>query len=98
MDYLAKPKDRIKRALLNGQVLTTAQANRMANTVDARKIISRLRKDGLSIRDEWQFRKDEDGKTVLRFKKYFISEDQLTVRRRGFIGMLHRVFNSKKIA
>lgn len=37
MDYLAEPQKKIKAALLSGIRLTTAQGNRMAQTVDFAK-------------------------------------------------------------
>lgn len=49
MNYLAEPQRRIKAALLSGIRMTTAQGNRIGQTVDSRKIISRLRKQGMPI-------------------------------------------------
>lgn len=71
MDYLAEPQKKIKAALLSGIRLTTAQGNRMAQTVDFRKIISRLRKEGMAIKWFWNVRKDPDGKIVARYKTYY---------------------------
>lgn len=51
MDYLAEPQKKIKAALLQGRIMTTAEMNKVGGTVDARKIISRLRHDGLPIGD-----------------------------------------------
>lgn len=71
MNYLAEPQKKIKAALLSGIRLTTAQGNRMAQTVDFRKIISRLRKEGMAIKWFWNVRKDPDGKIVARYKTYY---------------------------
>ena len=71
MDYLAEPQKKIKAALLSGIRLTTAQGNRMAQTVDFRKIISRLKKEGMAIKWFWNASKDQDGKIVARYKTYY---------------------------
>lgn len=71
MDYLAEPQKKIKAALMSGIRLTTAQGNRMAQTVDFRKIISRLKKEGMAIKWFWNVRKDPDGKIVARYKTYY---------------------------
>lgn len=72
MNTIDAPKQRIKAALLAGIRLTTAQGNRLASTVDFRKIISRLRDEGLEIKDFWNVRKDREGRTVARYKTYYI--------------------------
>ena len=72
MNTINAPKQRIKAALLAGIRLTTAQGNRLASTVDFRKIISRLREEGLEIKDFWNIRKDREGRTVARYKTYYI--------------------------
>ena len=72
MNTIDAPKQRIKAALLGGIRLTTAQGNRLASTVDFRKIISRLREEGLEIKDFWNVRKDCEGRTVARYKTYYI--------------------------
>ena len=51
--------------LLAGIRLTTAQANREARTVDARKIISRLRRNGMEIKSFW------NSKGGRRWKTYY---------------------------
>lgn len=72
MNTIDAPKQRIKAALLAGIRLTTAQGNRLASTVDFRKIISRLREEGLEIKDFWNIRKDREGRTIARYKTYYI--------------------------
>ena len=62
---LELPKRILKNAFLAGHKLTTAQANHLGSTVDARKCISRLRSEGLPIADEWE---SERGR---RWKVYF---------------------------
>ena len=62
---LLKPKSIIKAALLGGKIITTSLGNRIARTVDFRKIISRLRAEGMNIQDEWL---TNNGR---RFKKYW---------------------------
>lgn len=47
----------------------------VGGTVDARKIISRLRHDGLPIGDEWVILFDENGKIIGRYKRYFYTKD-----------------------
>lgn len=71
MDYLSEPQKRIKSALLSGIRMTTAQGNRIGQTVDSRKIMSRLKKQGLPIRSYWNIRKDDSGRTVARYKTYY---------------------------
>ena len=46
--------------------MTTAQANRLGQTSDSRKVISRLIKQGMPIEYYWNIRKDDSGRTVLR--------------------------------
>lgn len=72
MYTLNASKQRIKAALLAGIRLTTAQGNRLARTVDFRKIVSCLRNEGLEIKDFWNIRKDQKGRTVARYKTYYI--------------------------
>ena len=57
---------KIKEAFIAGEKLTTAQGNRLAHTVDFRKIVSRLRKNGMVINDTWS---EHNGH---RFKVYFL--------------------------
>lgn len=71
MNYLAEPQRRIKAALLSGIRMTTAQGNRIGQTVDSRKIISRLRKQGMPICSYWNIRKDDSGRTVAKYKTYY---------------------------
>ena len=75
MDYLAEPQKKIKAALLQGRIMTTAEMNKVGGTVDARKIISRLRHDGRPIGDEWVILFDENGKIIGRYKRYFYTKD-----------------------
>lgn len=60
-------RQRILEALEAGQRLTSYTANRIGHTVDSRKVISDLRRDGHRISDEWQ-----TGKDGRRFKVYFL--------------------------
>lgn len=76
MDGLAESQKKIEAALLHGRIMTTAEMNKVGGTVDARKIISRLRNDkGLPIGDEWIVRLDENGKFIGRYKRYFYTKD-----------------------
>lgn len=76
MDYLSESQKKIEAALLHGRIMTTAEMNKVGGTVDARKIISRLRNDkGLPIGDEWIVRLDENGKFIGRYKRYFYIKD-----------------------
>ena len=74
MNYLAEPQRRIKAALLSGIRMTTAQGNRIGQTVDSRKIISRLRKQGMPICSYWNIRKDDSGRTVAKYKTYYYGQ------------------------
>ena len=65
MNQLNEAQRKIKAMLLAGIRLTTAQANRQAQTVDARKIIPRLRKSGMEIKSFWN---ERDGR---RWKTYY---------------------------
>ncbi len=62
---LSRPQAIIRQALLNGTRLTTARGNKLAQTVDFRKIISRLREDGFEVNSYWE---EKDGR---RFKWYY---------------------------
>lgn len=53
-EQLQLPKRVIRAALMAGFKLTTAEANRIGGTVDARKCISRLRSEGMPIADRWE--------------------------------------------
>lgn len=53
------PQERIKAAFLAGIRMTTAQANRLGQTSDSRKVISRLIKQGMPIEYYWNIRKDD---------------------------------------
>ena len=70
-------KQGIIRNLLESGQYTSTELNRIANTPDARKIISLLRSDyrngiagGADIQDEWRKRKDGT-----RYKVYWISQN-----------------------
>ena len=60
------PQERIKAAFLAGIRMTTAQANRLGQTSDSRKVISRLIKQGMPIESYWNIRKDDSGRTVAK--------------------------------
>ena len=65
------PQERIKAAFLAGIRMTTAQANRLGQTSDSRKVISRLIKQGMPIEYYWNIRKDDSGRTVAKYKTYY---------------------------
>ena len=65
------PQERIKAAFLAGIRMTTAQANRLGQTSDSRKVISRLIKQGTPIEYYWNIRKDDSGRTVAKYKTYY---------------------------
>ena len=65
------PQERIKAAFLAGIRMTTAQANRLGQTSDSRKVISRLIKQGMPIEYYWNIRTDDSGRTVAKYKTYY---------------------------
>ena len=65
------PQERIKAAFLAGIRMTTAQANRLGQTSDSRKVISRLIKQGMPIEYYWNIRKYDSGRTVAKYKTYY---------------------------
>lgn len=65
------PQERIKAAFLAGIRMTTAQANRLGQTNDSCKVISRLIKQGMPIESYWNIRKDDSGRTVAKYKTYY---------------------------
>lgn len=65
---LVKAKARIKQAFLGGAVMTSKAGNYIGHTVDFRKCVSRLRREGLNIRDRWEANPD-DGR---KFKVYYL--------------------------
>ena len=65
------PQERIKAAFLAGIRMTTAQANRLGQTSDSRKVISRLIKQGMPIEYYWNISKDDSGRTVAKYKTYY---------------------------
>lgn len=71
MDFLSEPQRRIKSAFLSGITMTTAQGNRIGQTVDFRKIVTRLKREGIDIKSYWNIRKDQNGQTVARYKTYY---------------------------
>jgi len=56
---------------LAGIRMTTAQANRLGQTSDSRKVISRLIKQGMPIEYYWNIRQDDSGRTVAKYKTYY---------------------------
>lgn len=68
MDALSKAKARIKTAFESGMRMTTAQGNRIGQTVDFRKIVSRLKREGLEIKSFWN---EQDGR---RWKTYYLQQ------------------------
>lgn len=74
-------KQSIIKNLLEGGRFTAIELNRLANTSDARKIISQLRADfkngiagGADVQDMWQ----TNPKTKSRYKVYWISQNLTT--------------------
>ena len=65
------PQERIKAAFLAGIRMTTAQANRLGQTSDSRKVISRLIKQGMPIEYYCNILKDDSGRTVAKYKTYY---------------------------
>lgn len=68
---LEKAKARIKQAFLGGAVMTSKAGNYIGHTVDFRKCVSRLRREGLNIRDRWEANPN-DGR---KFKVYFLVKE-----------------------
>ena len=69
---LTRAKAHIKQAFLRGEVMTSKDGNRVGRTVDFRKCVSRLRREGLNIRDRWETN-PRDGR---KFKVYFLEEEE----------------------
>ena len=69
---LTRAKAHIKQAFLGGAVMTSKDGNRVGRTVDFRKCVSRLRREGLNIRDRWETNPG-DGR---KFKVYFLEEEE----------------------
>lgn len=67
-------KARIRNAFERGLKLTSYEANKIGKTVDSRKCISDLRKEGVKIDDDWT-----TGKDGRRFKIYFIKPENLAI-------------------
>lgn len=65
MDNINRAKARIRAALESGMRMTTAQGNRIGQTVDFRKIISRLKSEGFAVKSYWN---ERDGR---RWKTYY---------------------------
>lgn len=61
-------KQKIRSELERGFIITVASVRKSCRTFDLRTYISRLKKDGLKIKDQWN---DEDG---VRYKSYWISK------------------------
>ena len=68
---LEKAKARIKKAFLDGAVMSSKVGNYIGHTVDFRKCVSRLRREGLNIRDRWEVNPD-DGR---KFKIYYLGAE-----------------------
>lgn len=62
---LRTAKSRIQMALKSGMYLTTAQGNRIGSTVDFRKIISLLKREGFEVKSFW------NEKSGRRWKTYY---------------------------
>ena len=65
MDNINRAQARIRAALESGMRMTTAQGNRIGQTVDFRKIISRLKSEGFDVKSYWN---ERDGR---RWKTYY---------------------------
>lgn len=65
MDNINRAKARIRAALESGMRMTTAQGNKIGQTVDFRKIISRLKSEGFAVKSYWN---ERDGR---RWKTYY---------------------------
>lgn len=60
-------KQKIRSELERGFIITVASVRKSCRTFDLRTYISRLKKDGLKIKDQWN---DEDG---VRYKSYWLA-------------------------
>ncbi len=60
-------REQIKNGLEAGKTLTVVSALNEYRTIDLRKYISDLRKEGMNIQDRWV---EKNGK---RFKEYFVN-------------------------
>lgn len=60
-------KQKIRSELERGFIITVASVRKSCKTFDLRTYISRLKKDGLKIKSEWN--KGEDG---VRYKSYHL--------------------------
>jgi len=65
-EQLRRPQQVIRKLLENGSRITVVQGNRIAETTETRRIISRLRADGLLVKDYWEV------KNGRRFKHYYL--------------------------
>lgn len=63
-------KAKIKAAFINGVVMTSDEGNEIGKTVDARKVISVLRREGMNIKDYW----DTNLLDKRRFKRYYLEQ------------------------
>lgn len=68
---LSRAKRLIREAFLDGIEMSSNLGNRIGHTVDFRKCVSRLRREGMDIRDRWEANPN-DGR---KFKVYYLVRD-----------------------
>lgn len=68
---LSRAKCLIRDAFLLGIEMSSNLGNRIGHTVDFRKCVSRLRREGMDIRDRWETNPN-DGR---KFKVYYLVRD-----------------------
>lgn len=67
------PQKEILSYLLAGGRLTVQKAWRMFHTTELRRIVSRLKRKGHPIVDEWKYSEAQGGEKV-KFKEYYMAQ------------------------
>lgn len=70
------PQREILSYMLKGGRLTVQKAWRKFNTTELRRIVSRLKRKGYSIVDEWKYSETKDGRKV-KFKEYYMAQSEV---------------------
>lgn len=65
-----KPQDKVRNHLLSGLSITVQQCIRLTHSTELRRIISRLRKSGMNIKDRWY---EVNGKK--EYKVYYLAKE-----------------------
>lgn len=73
MTAIENQKTQLRLYMEAGNTITQRGASRLFDCDRLGARVYDLKRDGVEIRDEWEYKTDESGKVVKKWKKYWIA-------------------------